>query len=251
MNTPDIKFFRYYKSARSPQHADQTANGSIPVRAYRYCEALRLGCGWGYWLFPPLTFSVVWDGHQIVWKSLESESWTPLQDSVHFPGFPDDWNSNCPDQFKDYCPPFLTSLPESGFLQVSLGVIAQTKPGWLFYMRGAANMMGTSHAIPMSAMVDSEAYAFGPLFMNFRLTQTNIPITFLADVPLVQLSILPRTLLDEKDKKSLPLSDMSDWNSDIWTGYDQTIVDPTKRPNRKFGEYAVRARKSAKGNNDV
>ena len=35
-----IKFYRFIPGARAPQRADRSAAGSMPTRAFRYCEAM-------------------------------------------------------------------------------------------------------------------------------------------------------------------------------------------------------------------
>jgi hypothetical protein len=243
----NLKLFRYFAAAPGPMPADASAVGTLPTRAFRYCEALRLAGGWGYWLFPPLSFSVVWDGDQIKWTSAEREDWQPLQDTGNFPGFPEAWDAECPPDFRGMCPPFLTALPEPGLLQISLGIIATTEPGWLLYMRPPPNFPGVPHTQSYVGAVDGEAYEFGPIFTNLRLCKTDTPIMFQADRPILQLSALPRRLLTE-DARLLKrdLVDMKMWTDAEWQGYYRTIVDPYSRPNRPYGENATRARRLAR-----
>ncbi len=40
-DVPLVKFYRFLPGARAPQRADRSAAGSMPTRAFRYCEAMR------------------------------------------------------------------------------------------------------------------------------------------------------------------------------------------------------------------
>ena len=35
-----VRFYRLVEDARPPQRADRSAVGTLPTRAYRYCEAV-------------------------------------------------------------------------------------------------------------------------------------------------------------------------------------------------------------------
>ena len=55
-------FHRFVPTARLPQRADRSAAGSLPTRAFRYCEPATSASGYGYYIFPPISFSLQWDG---------------------------------------------------------------------------------------------------------------------------------------------------------------------------------------------
>ena len=42
--------------------ADRAAAGTMPTRAFRYCEAMTSASAFGRYVFPPITFSLMWDG---------------------------------------------------------------------------------------------------------------------------------------------------------------------------------------------
>ena len=42
--------------------ADRAAAGTMPTRAFRYCEAMTSASAFGWYVFPPITFSLMWDG---------------------------------------------------------------------------------------------------------------------------------------------------------------------------------------------
>jgi hypothetical protein len=192
---------------------------------------------------------VVWDGHEIAWRTAGMEEWEPLQDTAMFPGFPEAWDAARPPGRENALPPvFLTAFPEPGLMQITLGIVPTVNPGWMLHLRPVPNFPAPAHVAMFEGLVDGEAYRFGPLFANIRLTATDRPITFLADRPLMQLTPVPRYLLDDDAKtgpqgKVVPVTDQADWGDDQWSWYHQTIVEPASRPARMHGEYAVRARK--------
>ena len=77
---PLVKFFRFIPQAREPQRADRAAAGAMPLRAYRYCEAMTTASAFGWYLFPPMTFSLMWDGRmEVLWTYEGADGWFPLK----------------------------------------------------------------------------------------------------------------------------------------------------------------------------
>ena len=60
-HTPRITFYRMIPGARLPQRADRSAAGSLPTRAFRYCEPVVTASAFGYYVFPPISFTVICD----------------------------------------------------------------------------------------------------------------------------------------------------------------------------------------------
>jgi hypothetical protein len=57
-----ITFHRFIPQSRPPMRADRSAGGTLPTRAFRYCEPVASASAFGGYLFPPINFTVVWDG---------------------------------------------------------------------------------------------------------------------------------------------------------------------------------------------
>jgi hypothetical protein len=64
-NAPLIEFFWLVSNGRPPQKADRSVGGTIPTRAFRYCEAMTSASGFGRYVFLPINFKVMWDGQDI------------------------------------------------------------------------------------------------------------------------------------------------------------------------------------------
>src|SRR5690349_12930656 len=75
---PLIVFHRFISSARYPMRADRSAAGSLPTQAFRYCEPATSASAFGWYVFPPIAFSVQWDGRDMQWTWDGAERWYPL-----------------------------------------------------------------------------------------------------------------------------------------------------------------------------
>ena len=58
----------------------------LPTRAFRYCEAFTSASAFGWYVFPPISFSLHWDGEDIAWSYDGAEAWYPLG-RAQFPDF--------------------------------------------------------------------------------------------------------------------------------------------------------------------
>src|SRR5262245_22824600 len=85
---PIVEFFQLVANPHPPRRADRSAGGSVPVRALRYCEAMTTASAFGWYVFIPLTFKVVWDGSSILWTYQGIDEWLPLtRETAQFPNF--------------------------------------------------------------------------------------------------------------------------------------------------------------------
>ena len=74
-----ITFHRLIPGARAPMRADRSAAGSLPTRAFRYCEPATSAAAFGWYVFPPTSLSLMWDGDDITWSFAGAGAWLPLQ----------------------------------------------------------------------------------------------------------------------------------------------------------------------------
>src|SRR5216683_3062393 len=89
------RFYRLIPGAPDPRRADRSADGTLPVIAYRYCEAIASASGFGWYLYPPLNFSLVWDGTEIAWTYEGAEGWEALR-GAQYPEFPESFAKIAP-----------------------------------------------------------------------------------------------------------------------------------------------------------
>lgn len=240
--TPLVTFHRLVPSARLPQRADRSAAGSLPTRAFRYCEPSTSASGYGYYIFPPIGFSLQWDGHDILWTFDGAADWMRLK-SAQFPGFRDRFDAVAPKEIQEYAPPFLVALQESGLAQIWTGIVARTAPGWSLMVRSPVNVPRHGGYEPFEGIIETDHW-FGPLITNVRLTKTDVPIDFFADMPMLQVLPIPRTAYDDATLNNYELvPGLEQLSPEDWDDYYDTVVRPHVQEVRPRGQYAAAARK--------
>jgi hypothetical protein len=245
-NAPLVTFHRFIPSARLPQRADRAAAGSLPTRAFRYCEAVVSAAAFGYYVFPPITFSLVWDGSEIRWTWEGESGWHPLT-AAQFPGFADTFDAAAPPDIRGFSPPFLGALQEPGLVQFWSGVVARTAPGWSLLVRAPANLPRKPGYELFEGIVESDRW-FGPLFAALRITRTDQPVEFRADWPVFQVQPLPRDVYAEATLNRFELvPDLAGLSEADWADYHHTVVRPNTQEERQRGQYAAATRKRRKG----
>jgi hypothetical protein len=245
--TSIARFYRLMEQTRPPIRADRSAAGTLPTRAYRYCEAVTAAAGFGWWVFPPTGLRFIWDGADIFWTCDTMDDWEPLSPSAQLPGFSDAFDAAAPGMLKGCAPPMLTALPEPGTLQIWTGLMVRTLPGWHLLVRAPANLPLTGGFVLYEGIVETDTW-FGPLFTNLRFTRTHSPITLRPDFPLLQLQpILAENYADAVLNATELVPGMDGMAEADWRGYHQTIVVPNEDPDRPFGAYAKQARRRRKG----
>lgn len=238
-----VRFHQLIAGARPPQRADRSAAGTLPTRAFRYCEAATSASAFGWWLFPPMDLTLMWDGSDIFWTFPGVDDWLPLQPSAQCPDFAAAFDAAAPPDVRGYAPPMLTALPEPGALQIWTGLIARTRPDWHLLVRAPANLPTPGGYVLYEGIVATDAW-FGPLFTNLRFTRTHVPVRLRADFPLVQVQPVQRIAYDNATLSSMSIVDgMDGLGRSDWDDYHATIVEPNQRPDRPHGGYAVGTRK--------
>ncbi len=239
--TPLVSYFSLFGSGEMPRRADPSALGTLPTRAFRYCEAVRLASGAGQYLFPPAEVRLVWDGTRIAVSVGEDEDFAFVTDAVPFPGFPDSWLAVAPESCRHAPPAFITALPEPGLVQLSLGVIATAAAGWSLWIGPPANFPRPYPIEVMTGVVDPAIYR-GLLFINFRVTKTDEPVVIYADRPIVQ--VVPVRTADIGEGVARDFVALSAFDAAAWEGYLAKVVGPSGDDGRAFGGYAREARKA-------
>jgi hypothetical protein len=240
-----IKFYRAIPECRLPIRADRSALGTIPVAAYKHCEALTTASGLGWYVFSPLDFTVQWDGAEVIWTYEGEDAWFPLT-SAQYPGFADFFDRNAPESVRGYAPSFLASTAIPGLLQVWTGLFVKTAPDWSLHVRPLANLPVNRNYELYEGIVETDRW-FGPLFINLRLSRQDHPISFTTELPLFQVQVLPRVAyLEESMKRCAIVEEPLALTAADWDAFATTIVKPNANPHRPLADYAVRTRKRAR-----
>ena len=244
-NEPSERLARFHVligNARPPQRADRSAGGMLPTRAFRYCEAVTTASALGWYLFPPIGFSLVWDGESVAWTFDGADQWCPLG-RAQFPGFAAEFDSQAPPHIQGYSPPFVAALPEPGVVQVWSGVIARTLPGWSLLLRAPANLPRPSGYDLFEGIVETDRW-FGPLFTNVRLTKTDTPITFDPEMPLFQAQPLQRsTYADDLLNDFECVDGAGAFSPEDWGRYEATVVKTGDGTVKPLGQDATEIRR--------
>ena len=240
---PRVTFFRMIPEARLPQRADRSAAGSLPTRAFRYCEPVTTAAAFGYYVFPPINFSLMWDGHDIVWTYDGNEhGWLPLK-IAQFPHFAAHFDARVPEEIRGFSPPFLAALQEPGLVNIWSGIVARTIPGWSLLVRPCANFPRSGGYDLFEGVIETDRW-FGPLLTNMRLTKTDQPINFTTELPLFQVQPIPREALSEAELNNYGIvKEIEHLRPEEWDDFYDTVVRPNVTENRPRGEYAAAARR--------
>ena len=240
---PLVEFFQLVPGGMPPRRADKSVGGIIPARALRYCEAITSASAFGWYVFLPVSFKVVWDGHDMLWTYPGVDEWLPLtRDAVQYPGFSAQFDQSAPAEIRGFSPPFLTPSIQPGQLQVWTGCIAKTAPGWSLLVRGVANFPESRAYQMLEGIIETDSW-FGPLFDNARLLKTDVPIEFRSDVPFLQVQPVRKEHYADRFQQNFVVKDLAQLSPDNWQAFQRTVVAPNIAEDRKRGQYAVSARK--------
>lgn len=246
MKTPvhcPVTFYRLIEQTKLPFRAARSGAGTLPTRATQYCEAITSASSYGWWIFPPIELSLLWDGVDIHWQCPGLDDWVRLDPSSQFPYFAEAFDECAPAEARGYAPPFMTAFPEPGVVQIWSGLIARSEPEWSLVIRGAVNTPPLSGVTVLEGIVDADSW-FGPLFVNVRLTRTGAPIRLASDFPFAQVQPVPRSVLADGILNNVRLvPSMHLWTPEDWRDYATTIIDPSKEQGRSPGRYAIEARR--------
>jgi hypothetical protein len=238
---PMVTFYGAIPGCRAPIRADPSVLGTLPARGFQYCEALRAASSFGWYAFPPIDFSVLWDGSEVVWTYRGAKAWYPLK-SAQYPGFSRYFDRVAPKHLRGFAPPFLTSTWDASLIQVWTGHFVSSARDWSILVRPPANLQRHEGYHLYEGIIESDRW-FGPLFTNLRLVKTDVPIHFSTELPLVQVQPLHRaSYADDVSKSFGVVADLSALPEEGWTGYEQTIVKPSVDA-RPAGGYAASVRR--------
>ncbi len=243
---PAVTFYGAVPGARAPIRADVSVLGTLPSRGFQYCEALRAASSFGWYVFPPIDFTLQWDGSQVIWTYSGAEGWYPLQ-SAQYPGFAAVFDRLAPKRLRGFAPPFLTALPEPGLVQVWTGLFVESAEDWSILVRPPANLPRNIAYDLYEGIVESDRW-FGPLFTNLRLIKTDVPIHFSTETPLLQVQPLHRSTYAEEISNRFGLvRGLREFSEQAWARYEEHMVKPNLEPTRPVGMYAAEVRRRRRG----
>ncbi len=250
MNAPDlpvpaVTFYTAVPGCRTPMRADPSGLGTLPARGFQYCEALRAASCFGWYVFPPIDFTLQWDGSQVIWTYRGARAWYPLT-SAQFPGYRAVFDRVAPDRLRGFSPPFLTAVTEPGIIQVWTGLMIEGAENWSVLVRPPANLPRNLAFDVYEGIVETDRW-FGPLFTAIRLVKTDVPIHFSTEFPLIQVQPLHRSAYADEVSNAFGLvKHPAEFPAEAWSRYEQTIVKPNLDPQRPVAAYATSVRRRRK-----
>jgi hypothetical protein len=234
---PISQFYRIIPGIPDLQPADRSADGTLATNGFRYCEPLAAASGFGWHVYPPMNFTLMWSGDEVAFALGRSKRFTSLR-GMQYPGFPRAFAKIAPEGLNDLPPPFLTQGLMPGSVKIWSGYFARTAPGWALLSRGVANKPKTQPYENYEGIVEANSW-FGPLFTNVQIKRTNSPIQFHMRYPLFQVQPLRRECYQQPPYE---LREAADLKPDDWRRFAATI-DPNRDQMRKLGHHAVEIRK--------
>lgn len=240
---PLARFIQVVEGGRPPRRADRSVGGTLPVRALRYCEPVSAASAFGWHVFLPRRFQLLWDGCEVSWRLPGMDAFLPLR-SIHCPGFPETFDRVAPEEARGFAQPFLAASVQAGTVQVWPGSIAETAPGWSLLVRPVANLPRPSGYELYEGIIETDGWLAG-LFTNIRLTRTGVPIEFDDDVPFMQVQPVRRVDYADARLNDIQVdADIGALTEGDWARYLETVVRPNVAADRRRGAYAARLRKA-------
>jgi hypothetical protein len=239
-SAPIARFYRVIDQAPMPVRADRAAAGTLPARAAQHCDAVTQASAFGWWAFPPIEMSLVWDGEQVHWTWAGHDSWLPLE-AAQCPGLRPRYDEAAPDHLRGTAPPMLTALAEPGVVQVWTGLFARTAPGWSLLVRAPANLPPAPGYVAYEGIVEADRW-FGPVFTNLRITRTNVTVRLRPELPFLQLQPLPRAAYAAATLGAMETYSLGDFD---WKAYEYSVAGPALRGDPAQYTLAARRRRHA------
>lgn len=238
---PVVRFWNL-GPGRAPERAARCGQGTLPTRAFRYCEALTTATGFGWHVYPALAIELIWDGEAVFWTCDAFEgAWDRLQ-VAQLPHFDAQFDAAAPPALRGQAPPFLASFPEPGVVQLWTGLFAHLRPGWGLLIRRPANLALPAGCDLYEGMLETESW-FGPLFTNIRFTRTDVPVRLDPDRPLLQVQPIPQVAYADATLDGFQVkAGLAELGAEDWSRYAATLA-----ASGRTGRYAADVRRRRRG----
>ena len=240
-DNPFITFSELYPDAPVPRRADPAPFGGVYLRAQRYCEPFTMASTYGWYVFPPMNFSLLWDGDQCFWKRPEEHEWHQFH-SVSYPGFPEYYRQYAPAGLGHFGRfPFLGAAPEHGIVQIWTGLLIKTQPNWAVLVRQPVNLPRRTDVEVLDGIIETDWW-FGPIVAPVRLCKTDKPIEFNTRQPLYHIQPIPKVIYTEKLLNQVAIvCDLADFTEQEWAESAAALL-LRNNPNAPVGSYKIAAR---------
>lgn len=240
-----IEFYQLWPGAPLPRMADPSVVGSISLRAFQHCEPFTAASGFGWYIFPPIDFDIIWDGHSCLWRRIGRE-WQTLRIVVaeELAAELESYSTLTGKTFSGSFP-FLSNAPESGIIQIWSGLVVWTLPDWVILVRHLANYPRDVAYDVLEGIIETDWW-MGPLISPIRIVKSDLTIEFRKKRPYAQIQLIHRNAFSPETLSNAKFSTgVHALTTDAWNSFAQTLFDASQ-PNRRPGSYkrGVRTRRA-------
>ncbi len=236
-----IRFLRFADDAVEPRPADAELSGAVSLRARRFCSPFLAASSLGWFVYPPIDFSLVWTGSEFYWRPNGDPHWVVCE-RVYLPGFVERFQSVAPEANQLDATAFLEIFPEQGAIQVWSGWAARTNPGWTLWSCAPINRPGPSAYRVLNAVIESDWWP-GPVITVLQFQKTDIPVNFRRRRPMFQIVPMPYAVQNAVERcEQTIVPGLEAFDEDDWRRHGELYE---RRNSGSAGEYARRARQRA------
>jgi hypothetical protein len=185
---PTVRLIQLLKETSPPIRASATILGTIPLRAAKFCEPYTAASGFGWYIFPPFDFDLLWTGHDVQWRNAGETKWNELmilkvEDAFHLAG------SNLDELDPSASVPVLARAPEQGIVQVWPGLMGVTSVGWSLLVRPLCNHPKARQYDVLEGIIETDWW-HGPLITPIRIASVDRAVEFRKNLPYCQLQLV-------------------------------------------------------------
>lgn len=245
-----LTFFKLFPDAIGPVRGDKAALGHMPLAAFRHCEPMRVSSAYGWYVFPPVSFELRFDGVQVLHRT--TDGWEVLAEA-YLPGFDEVWSAVAPPALQTCVPPFLRALRSPrGAVQVWSGLLVSSAPGWSSCVRSVPNQFQSAKYRHYEGIIETDVMPACPLFANLQLTTTSEPVPFSNEEPLFTVQPIQRTSYGA-DAHQLQIKapaihaggDVQPMTDDDWRHFRAAIRVDEPGETHRMGDYGAQVRRAA------
>lgn len=209
-----VQFLTLYPDTPPPEPATPDIDGSLPVKAVRYCPPVVKASAFGWVIRSPASFALRWDGSHSEFSHVDADNkpqeWTHLEGGVEMflPNAERLWDdvpeerreqlrtaTGEPQVFKERGVVFINADPRiPQQLETHIGLIARTPPGWCMLMRGLPNWPYGGYQI-LEGIIETDWYR-SLLPVMIRLTEPGRIVVFRRGSPMAMAQPVPRAAFD-------------------------------------------------------
>lgn len=233
-----VRFLRFADGATEPAQADCELGGAVSLRARRFCSPFLTASALGWFVYPPIDFSLVWTGAEFYWRPLGAPHWI-ICDRIYLPGFVERYQRAAPPALQAHATAFLEIFPEQGAIQVWSGWAAGTSPGWNLWSCAPINRPQPTTYRILNAVIESDWWP-GPLITVLQFQKTDVPVNFRTRRPLFQAVPVPYAVQNAaRDSRTSIVTSLDDFTDEDWRRHGELYG---RRNSGRPGDYARMSR---------